>query len=116
MGSEVRKSSIRDMAMNDRRGLYPMMVHVYGCIHNHVVVCSRWKQPYYSMDACGSHQSLFGFPDHEHDSRNLSPVWTHPCLFTSSPNSSLKKRCFYNTKKFFDLGRFNRVLFRTRLW
>lgn len=98
VGSEVHKGSIQDMVMNDRSGLYPMMVHVYGCMHNHVAVCSLKKPSYYSMAPCGSHQSLFGFPDHERDSRNLSPVWTHPCLFTNSPNSFLKIRCFYNTK------------------
>ena len=55
------------------------------------------------MVPCGSHQSLFGFADHERDSRNLSPVWTHPCLFTNSPNSSLRIRCFYNTKNYLTL-------------
>lgn len=39
VGSEVHKGSIQDMAMNDKSGLYPMMV--YGCMNNHVVVCSR---------------------------------------------------------------------------
>ena len=39
VGKEVHKGSIQDMVMNDRSGLYPMMVHVYGCMYNHVVSC-----------------------------------------------------------------------------
>lgn len=39
VGNAVHKGSIQDM--NDTSGLYPMMVHVYDCMHNHVVVCSR---------------------------------------------------------------------------
>ena len=41
VGIEVHKGSIQDMAMYDRSGLFPRMVHVYGCMNNHVVVCSR---------------------------------------------------------------------------
>lgn len=40
VGKDVHKGSIQDMVTNDRSGLYPMMVHVYGCMYNHVVVCS----------------------------------------------------------------------------
>jgi len=39
VGKEVHKGSIQDMVMNDRSGLYSMMVHVYGCMNNHVVFC-----------------------------------------------------------------------------
>lgn len=103
-GSADHKGSIQDMAMDDRSGSYPMMVHAYGCTHTHVVFCSQWRESYYLMAPCGSFQRVFGFPDHEHDSRDLSPVLTHPWFFTSSPNSSPRMRCVFNNKKFSDLG------------
>lgn len=115
-GSAVHKGSIQDMELNDRSGLFPMIVHAYGCMHTHAVVCSQLKQSYYLMAPCGSFQRVFGFPDRERDSRDLSPVLAHPCFSTLSPNNSPMKRCVFDNKKFSDLGRFNRVLFATRLF
>lgn len=103
-GNAVHKGSTQGTAMDDRHGLYPMMVHACGCKDTHVVFCSQSKESYYLMVPCGSFQRVFGFPDHERGSRNLSPVLTHPWLFTLSPNNSPRMRCVFDNKKFSDLS------------
>lgn len=79
VGSAYHMGSNQDMVLHDMGGSHSMTVCACGCmVDTHVVFCPQERKSYYQLVPYGSHQKLFGFPDHEPDERNSSLVWTHP--------------------------------------